>query len=198
MDNVLLEFLDGTFIFTLCFGFPFLQLNKTHTAFLGGSNDNYGIVTFNWNTQRYIRHTEKLIRRRWRSACSLMKNSNGDTLVAVAGGAHPDGKGLEIWSPIEGTVKLESQMLPTETLKSFGLNHAQLMPINKGSELLLYGGFQGSFQSQVWKFSEKDSKWTKFGQMLMEREEHIVLPVNHVKCPDVKHEKLISKKNLKN
>ena len=119
-----------------------------------------------------------------------MKNSNGDILVAVAGGAHPDSKGLEIWSPSEGTVKLATRMLPTETMKSFGLNHAQLVPINKGSELLLYGGFQGSFQNQVWKFSEKDSKWIKFGQMLIEREEHVVLPVNHVKCPDVKQGRL--------
>ena len=160
-----------------------LQLNATHTAFLGGSNNNFAILTFNWQTQSYTRHTETLIGRRWKSACALMRNSNGDPLVAIAGGLHRDGKGLEIWSPTEGTVKLASKFLPTETPSSFGLNHAQLVPIKGGTELLLYGGYQGQYQNAVWKFSEKDSSWAKQGDLLLAREEHTVLSVPKIQCP---------------
>ena len=159
-----------------------VQLNDTHTAFLGGSNSYRGIVLFDWNTLTYSRQPEKLVGRRWKSACAILKNSNGDSLVAIAGGLHPDGKGLEIWSPLDGTVKLVSKLLPTETSKSLGLNHAQLVPINNGRELLLYGGYQGSFQNEIWKFSEKDSSWIKVGDLLLGREEHVVLPVASVKC----------------
>lgn len=159
-----------------------VQLNDTHTVFLGGSNDYKGIVIFNWNTLTYSKQVEKLIGRRWKSACALMKNSNGDSLIAVAGGIHPDGKGLEIWSPTDGIVKLVSEILPTETSQSLSLNHGQLVPINNGREVLLYGGYQGSFQSDIWKFSEKDSSWTKVGNMLVGREEHVVLPVADVQC----------------
>ena len=159
-----------------------VQLNATHTAFLGGSNNNFDIVIFNWNSLTYSRQTEKLIGRRWKSSCAVIKNSDGDTLVAIAGGLHRDGKGLEIWSPTEGTVKMVSNVLPTENSKSFGLNHAQLVAINGGRELLLYGGFQGSYQGEIWKFTEKDSGWLKVGDMLLGREEHVVLPVANVKC----------------
>lgn len=159
-----------------------VQLNATHTAFLGGSNNNFGIVTFDWNSLTYTRQSEKLIGRRWKSSCAAIKNSDGDTLVAIAGGLHRDGKGLEIWSPTDRTVKLVSEVLPTETSKSFGLNHAQLVSINDGKELLLYGGFQGSYQGEIWKFTEKDSSWIKVGDLLLGREEHVVLPVVAVDC----------------
>jgi hypothetical protein len=39
-----------------------------------------------------------------------------------------------------------SKLLPTETPTSLGLNHAQLVPVNDGKELILYGGFQGAYQ----------------------------------------------------
>ena len=86
-------------------------------------------------------------------------------------------------SPTDGTVKLVTTYLPTETAKSFALNHGQLVAINGGTELLLYGGWQGEFQGSVWKFTEKDSSWKKEGNMLEAREEHVVLPVHVVKCP---------------
>jgi hypothetical protein len=73
------------------------QIDDTTTAFLGGSNNNFGIVTLDWNTLTYTKRKEKLLKRRWRSACAVLKNSNGDTLVAIAGGQHRDSKGMEIW-----------------------------------------------------------------------------------------------------
>jgi len=83
-------------------------------------------------------------------------------------------------------VKLVATQLPTETAKSFALNHGQLLTINGGTELLLYGGWQGDFQGSIWKFVEKDSSWAKYGDMLQPREEHVVLPVHAVKCPSTK------------
>jgi hypothetical protein len=58
-----------------------------------------------------------------------------------------------------------------------------LIPIKGGTELLLYGGYQGQYQGEVWKFSEKDSSWTKHGDMLLAREEHTVLPISKIVCP---------------
>ena len=93
-----------------------------------------------------------------------------------------DGKGLEIWSPTDQTVKLVSKLLPTETEKSLGLNHASLVPIEGGTELLLYGGYQGEYQSDIWKYIEKSSTWVKEGVLQLAREEQVVLAVEDVQC----------------
>ena len=159
-----------------------LQLNRTHTAFLGGNNDNFGIVTFDWTTLVYTKHQARLNSKRWKGACTLFKGNNGEPLVAIAGGLPFDSKGMEIWNPLDGNVELVAQLLPTETESSLGLNHAQLLPINGGSEILLYGGFQGEYQQEIWKYTVVNSTWTKVGVMISPREEQVVLPVNGVKC----------------
>ena len=89
---------------------------------------------------------------------------------------------MEIWNPTDGAVKLVSDLLPNETNRSLGLNHAQLVPIGGGTELLLYGGYQGSYQGDIWRFMEASSTWEKLGTLLQPREEHAVLAVNEVKC----------------
>ena len=38
----------------------FLQLNDTMTVFMGGSVDNYRIVTYDWSTQTYTANTAKV------------------------------------------------------------------------------------------------------------------------------------------
>ncbi len=38
----------------------FLQLNDTMTVFMGGSADNYRIVTYDWSTQTYTANTAKV------------------------------------------------------------------------------------------------------------------------------------------
>ena len=157
-------------------------MNEAQTVFLGGSNDNYGIVTLDWQTFNYKKHTEKFSRKRWKSACTLLKGRNQEPLVAIAGGIAIDSKGLEIWNPLDGAIKLVSELLPTESENSFGLNHAQLIPINDGTEMVMYGGYQGDYQQEIWKFTVETSSWTKIGNMLVPREEHVVLPVHGVTC----------------
>ena len=149
---------------------------------MGGSNDNYGILTLDWQTFHYVKHTEKFKRKHWKSACALLKGKNQQPLVAIAGGLASDSKGLEIWNPKDGTIKLVSELLPTESEGSFGLNHAQLIPINDGKEMVMYGGYQGDYQQEIWKFTVETSSWTKIGSMLAPREEHVVLPVHGVTC----------------
>ena len=51
---------------------------------------------------------------RYNSACALVKNLNGDLLVAVAGGSYPGSKGLEVYNPKDGSVTLLSEYLPQE------------------------------------------------------------------------------------
>ena len=51
---------------------------------------------------------------RYNSACALVKDLNGDLLVAVAGGSSPGSKGLEVYNPKDGSVTLVSEYLPQE------------------------------------------------------------------------------------
>jgi hypothetical protein len=76
-----------------------LQVTPTLTAILGGSNDNQGIVTFDWNTLEYTKQEEQLEGKRWKSACAVAKGSNGEPVVFVAGGLNIDSKGMEAWYP---------------------------------------------------------------------------------------------------
>ena len=159
-----------------------VQLNDTHTVFLGGLNDPHGIVLFNWTTETYTKLRERLAGKHWKSACALLKTGDGDPLVAVAGGVHREGKGMELWDPKESKVKRVSKNLPTEKDQGIGLSHAQLVPINDGSQALLYGGFQGDYRSDIWKYTVDNSSWEKQGQLLEAREELTVLPVLSVNC----------------
>jgi hypothetical protein len=149
---------------------------------LGGNNDNFGIVTLDWLTLVYTKHQERLSRKRWKGACTLFNGKDGEPLVAIAGGLPFDSKGMDIWNPADGTVELVTLLLPTETDSSLGLNHAQLLPINGGSEFILYGGFQGEYQQEIWKYAVINSTWSKIGAMLSPREEQVVLPVNGIRC----------------
>ena len=112
----------------------------------------------------------------------MLKGKNEEPLVAIAGGLPFDSKGMDIWNPIDGTVELVTELLPTETENSLGLNHAQLLPINGGSEIILYGGFQGEYQQEIWKYTAGNSTWSKIGSMISPREEQVVLPVHGIRC----------------
>ena len=159
-----------------------VQMNITHSVFLGGSVDPRGIVLLNWRTMTFTKKEEKLINPRWKSACALLTANNGDPLIAVAGGIHADGKGLEIWNPLQSSVEMINEYLPTESASSLGLNHAQLVPVNGGKEMILYGGFQNDYQSEIWKFTLDTSEWDKMGELAVAREEHIIFPLDTVAC----------------
>ena len=127
----------------------------------------------------YTKHPEELKRERVYSSCALLEDENGAPLVAVAGG---DSKGMEIWNPKDGTVTTQIEVLPPEGGSSVGLQDAQLVSINEGRELLLYGGRADSVSNGIWKFSLAENTWSKVGTMLIPREELIVLPVKGIHC----------------
>ena len=57
-----------------------------------------------------------------------------------------------------------------------------MMAVNGGTELLIYGGYDGvSTQDVIWKYSLPDNKWTFVGRMIVPRDDLFVLPVG----PDV-------------
>ena len=57
--------------------------------------------------------------------------------MAVAGGGS---QGMEVWNPADGSVSSLTAELPPEVDDSTALDFAELLPINKGKEMLLYGG----------------------------------------------------------
>ena len=125
---------------------------------------------------------EQFSARRWKSACTLMTSQNGEQVIVVAGGIHVNSKGMEMWNPNDHTVTLLATLLPNESEKSLGLNHAQLVPIKGGSEMLMYGGWQGDYQDGIWKFNLAEGSWDLHGKLLRAREEHAVLPISGIMC----------------
>ncbi len=63
------------------------------------------------------------------SACALLKGSEGEVLVAVAGGT----PGMEVWNPANDSV----QML-TPDFPPFTLEFSQMISVNDHSELIFY------------------------------------------------------------
>ncbi len=59
--------------------------------------------------------------------------------VAIIGGSSP---GMEVWNPSDGSVQKIFDEVPPEENDSNSLDFGQLLAINCGSELLLYGGNQ--------------------------------------------------------
>jgi hypothetical protein len=154
------------------------------TVILGGFNNRRRIVTFDWITMEYTEHNSTLIKERVRSSCSVVKNREGQKVVAIAGGA-TNTTGLEIWNPADDSVQLLYQFLPSEEgHKTEGLQDSRMVPINGGTEILIYGGSFGGYQIQnkIWRYSFQNDSWDEFGKMMIEREEHVVLPVDGLQC----------------
>ena len=154
------------------------------TAILGGFNNRRRIVTFDWNSMEYTEHVSTLIKDRVRSSCSVVKNREGQRVVAIAGGA-TNSSGLEIWDPADGNVQLLYDLLPPEEgQEPEGLQDSQMFPINGGRQILIYGGsFSGGLiQDRIWRYSFDNDVWEELGKMLNEREEHVVIPVHGLQC----------------
>jgi len=45
---------------------------------------------------------------------------------------------------------------------SQGLRLAEVLPIDDGSELILYGGYDGSYKDEIWKYTVETNSWTKY------------------------------------
>jgi len=107
----------------------------------------------------FVLQDEKLIKDRYVSSCALIKAKDGSPVVAIVGG---DGKGMELWNPQTGEVELLWDEIPPEVGTSYGLRWAEVLPINDGSELILYGGLDGSYKDEIWKYTVETNSWTKY------------------------------------
>ncbi len=64
-----------------------------------------------------------------------------------------------------------------------GLYDAQLLSINGGTELLLYGGHQPhGLSNEIWKFTISTKTWELVAKMYKNRAEHVVLPISSFSC----------------
>jgi len=108
----------------------------------------------------FVLQDEKLIKYRYRSSCALIKGKDGLPIVAIIGG---DEKGMELWNPQTREVELLWNEIPPEVGGSYGLSLAEILPINDGTELILYGGsLWRSYKDEIWKYTVETNSWTKY------------------------------------
>jgi len=100
-----------------------------------------------------------LIKNRDQSSCALIKDKDGSPVVAIIGGYD---KGMELWNPQTGEVELLWDEIPPEVGGSFSLRYAEMIPINNGSELILYGGYDESTTDDIWKYNVETNSWTMY------------------------------------
>jgi hypothetical protein len=103
---------------------------------MSGSKDPHRILTFDWTTMEYTKHTSKLIGSRFLSACALLKGSDGEVLVAVASG---NSEGMEVWNPANGLVKMLTPDFPPRTGEL-----PQMISVIDNSDLIFYESFSFS------------------------------------------------------
>ncbi len=126
---------------------------------------------------QYTKHTAVLSGFRQRSACALLKGSNGEILVAVAGGF---AQGMEAWNPIDDSVKTLTSEFPL-----YSGEYPQMISVNGNTELIFYESSASVGNPQgIWKYSLLTGNWTKIGAMLFLRGSFSVLPVDGVSCPE--------------
>ncbi len=76
---------------------------------------------------------------------------NGETLVAIAGGAST---GIEIWNPADGSVTILDHYFPTNFV------HPQMVAVNDDTELIFYeSGDNLANPQNIWKFSQVMYFW---------------------------------------
>jgi hypothetical protein len=143
---------------------------------LSGKDDPSKIVVFNWTTMAYALQASHLTGDRSNGACAMLKGFNGETRVAIAGGASA---GIEVWSPANGTVKTLNSTFPLAD--GYG---PQMIAINGNTELILYESSSSVDNPKgIWKFSQVTNLWTKIGEMMTEKSSFSALAVDGIICP---------------
>ncbi len=87
--------------------------------------------------------------------------NDGKPVVAIIGGFQELQKGMEIWNPRTKTVDLLWDEIPPEVGGKVGLWGSELVPINGGTEFILYGGVNGAYQDGIWKYVVAENSWTR-------------------------------------
>ena len=69
---------------------------------------------------------------------------------------------MELWNPRTKTVELLWDVISPEEGGTEGLRASEMVILNGGQELLLYGGYQVSFQDGIWKYITANNTWIRF------------------------------------
>jgi hypothetical protein len=147
------------------------------TVFLSGQNDAFRILTFDWTTMQYTKHSAVLSGFRLGCTCALLKGSNGEILVAIAGGFS---QGMEAWNPVNDSVVTLTTEFPLSSIEV-----PQMISVNGNTDLIFYESSASAGNPQgIWKYSSSTGNWTKIGAMLFPRGSFSVLPVDGVSCPE--------------
>ena len=152
------------------------QINATLTGFFGGQNHPHGVTTFDWTTMQYTWHGNILQGDRQFSSCALLRGDDGKEVVAIASGTS---SGIEVWNPIDGSVKVLNDTFPL-----LSKDRPQLISVNNGLELIFYETWNPSaFENKgIWKFHQCNNSWGKIGEMLFPRDDFAALPVTELTC----------------
>jgi hypothetical protein len=89
----------------------------------------------------------------------LIPDKDGQPVVAIVGGVE---KGMELWNPRTHTVELLWDEIPPEEGGREGLRGSGLVPLSGGEEFILYGGYQGSIQRDIWKYISSNNTWIRY------------------------------------
>jgi hypothetical protein len=103
-----------------------------------------------------------LIRNRYLSTCGLILDKDGQPVVTIIGGFGSGSKGMELWNPRAKTVELLWDVIPPEEGGTEGLSASEMVILSGGQELLLYGGYHGSFLDGIWKYISANNTWTRY------------------------------------
>jgi len=119
---------------------------------------------FSISRPSFVLQQELLFRSRKDSSCGLIRGNDGLPVEVIIGGQE---KGMEVWNPRKQEVQLLWDENPFEVGGSLGLRFAQLIPINGGSELIVYGGYnRGYIKNEIWKYTTETNSWTKYFKCL--------------------------------
>ena len=127
---------------------------------------------------RYTHHGDILQGYRQSSVCGLLKGDDGNDVVAIASGLS---SGIEIWNPIDGSVKVLNDTFPP---RCEDVQVPQLISVNNGLELIYYENWHFTIDDNkgIWKFHQSNNSWNKIGEMLFPRDDFVALPVNDLTC----------------
>ena len=87
---------------------------------------------------------------------------DGLPVVAIIGSGSYNQRGMEIWNPRLKTVELMWDMIPPEEGGTQGLEASEMVILKDGKEILLYGGYHGSYLDSIWKYMSADNTWERY------------------------------------
>ncbi len=87
-----------------------------------------------------------------------MTDNDGLPSIAILGGYD---KGMELWNPRASTVETIFEEIPGEEGELRGLKGSGMVSVEDDSEIILYGGWQGTYLKAVWKYVVSENSWTR-------------------------------------